>query len=359
MLSASYHKYRLQFKRPAGTSRGVLYHRDCYFLLLHDTKNPERIGVGECGVLPGLSYDDRPELETVIGEFCDEINHTGLIELSDLTPWPSIRFAIETALLDLASGGRKILFESDFTAGARPISINGLIWMGNELFMQQQLEEKLLEGCRVIKIKVGAIDFDTELKLIAGIRKRYTVEELSIRLDANGAFQFNEAMDKLKKLSEYDIHSVEQPVKQGNREFMAAVCQASPIPIALDEELMGVFEKEEKKALLETIRPQYVILKPSLLGGFKACEDWISEAEDTGAGWWITSALESNIGLNAIAQWTAMLGSELPQGLGTGALYTNNIPCPLKSAGGWLWYQPEIEWNLSKLIPQPPQSSNT
>ncbi|MEA5110840.1 o-succinylbenzoate synthase [bioreactor metagenome] len=347
MLSATYHRHRLIFRHPAGTSRGVLHHRDSFFLLLHDTLNPETTGIGECGVIPGLSPDDRPGFEERIISLCDEINQTSSVNTSGLENWPSIRFALETALFDLTGGGQRILFESQFTSGEKPININGLIWMGEEYFMLKQIDEKLAAGYRVIKIKVGAIDFDTELKLIAGIRKHFGEDQITIRLDANGAFSPGEADEKLKHLSDFAIHSIEQPIKQGNPATMAEICRTSPIPVALDEELINISGSDNKKKLLEQIKPQYIILKPSLLGGFYACREWIELAAEKGIGWWITSALESNIGLNAIAQWTATLGNDLPQGLGTGSLYTNNIPAPLEAANGVLHYLPGKPWDLA------------
>lgn len=347
MLRANYHKYKLYFKHPAGTSRGILHHRDCYFLLLQNTNQPGVTGIGECGVIPGLSYDDRPGFEARLARLCEEISQTGQADPPALQEWPSIGFALETALRDLETGGRRLLYKSEFTSGTVPIPINGLIWMGNEAFMRKQLEEKLAEGHQVIKIKVGAIDFETELKLIASIRKHVSEKEVTIRLDANGAFGAGEALDKLNRLSQFHIHSIEQPIRQGQQDLLAALCQRSPIPIALDEELIGITGATEKKELLHAVRPPYIILKPSLLGGFHACNEWIRIARETGTGWWVTSALESNIGLNAIAQWTATHLVEMPQGLGTGALYTNNIPSPLESARGFLWHRPQLNWRLA------------
>lgn len=358
MFTASYHHHRLIFRQPSGTSRGVLHHRDSYFLLLRDSSNPAVAGIGECGVIPGLSPDDRPGFSQRIEQLCNEINHSGISGISSLREWPSLNFALETALLDYNGGGNRILFESGFTAGKTAISINGLIWMGDEEFMLKQILERLASGYRVIKIKVGAIDFNTELKLIAGIRRHFSEKEITIRLDANGAFSPQEAMEKLDRLAVYDIHSIEQPIKPGNSAVMADICRSSPIAVALDEELTGITETREKRRLLEIIRPQYIILKPSLLGGFEASAEWISLAESVGAGWWITSALESNIGLNAIAQWTATLGNHLPQGLGTGSLYTNNIPSPLESGNGVLRFLPERPWDLTHTgidNPIPPQ----
>ncbi|HOI87955.1 MAG TPA: o-succinylbenzoate synthase [Lentimicrobium sp.] len=344
MLRASIHKHTLIFKDPAGTSRGVLYKKPVWYLLLHHTRNKGITGIGECGTIPGLSADDRPDLEQRLERLCSDINRNGTTDSTGLTEWPSIRFALETALTDLNGGGRRLLYESPFTEGKAPVPINGLVWMGDEEFMARQVDEKLDKGFRVIKLKVGAIDFNRELEIIRTIRKRFSENQITIRLDANGAFSAEEAANKLQRLAEFGIHSIEQPIKAGNPDIMARICLTSPIPVALDEELIGIHTFEERIKILDEIRPRYIILKPGLLGGFASAGEWIKLAEDRDIGWWITSALESNIGLNAIAQWTATMNNPLPQGLGTGALYTNNIPSPLTVSNGNLWYHPEREW---------------
>jgi len=344
MLRASIHKHTLIFKDPAGTSRGVLYNKPVWYLLLRDTRDESTTGIGECGIIPALSADDRPDLEQQLERLCDEINRHGTADFSGLTEWPSIRFALETALADLNGGGQRILYESPFTKGKKPVPINGLVWMGDEEFMVRQVDEKLEKGFRVIKLKVGAIDFNRELEIIRSIRKRFSEEQITIRLDANGAFSAEEAAGKLQRLAEYGIHSIEQPIKAGRPDLMARICRNSPIRVALDEELIGVHHTSERIKLLDEIRPAYIILKPSLLGGFESAREWIKLAKDRNTDWWITSALESNIGLNAIAQWTATLNNPLPQGLGTGALYTNNIPSPLTVSNGNLWYHTEKKW---------------
>jgi len=252
-------------------------------------------------------------------------------------------------LLDLAAKGSKKLFLSDFTDGITGIPINGLVWMGDKDFMEKQIREKIDAGYRCIKLKIGANDFSTELEILAAIRKQFSSDELEIRLDANGAFHPNEALEKLNRLSEFGIHSIEQPIRQHNRYAMAELCIHSPIPIVLDEELIGV-NPDDKESLLEKINPAYIILKPSLLGGFKQSEEWIRLAVKHHIGWWVTSALESNIGLNAIAQWSATLGSTLPQGLGTGQLYHNNIPSPLSINQAKLYYKSDNEWDLSTIL---------
>lgn len=347
MLKARFHKHVLKFRHPAGTSRGVMHDRETWFLQVWEAESSEIIGMGECSLLRGLSYDDRPGYEEQLEWLCTHIN-TPPAELDLLlTDWPSIRFGLEMALKDLSGGGNRILFPSSFTQGKIPIPINGLVWMGSTDFMLDQISHKLEQGYRVIKMKVGAIDFESECMLLGIIRQQYSPEEVVIRLDANGAFTPGEALEKLKRLSAFHIHSIEQPIAAGQPEAMAHLCSTSPIPVALDEELIGVNRKSDKGRLLEIIHPQFIILKPSLTGGFAACEEWIAAAEKLGTGWWITSALESNMGLNAIAQWTATLGNLLPQGLGTGSLFSNNVESPLHVEHGYLHFRPGVRWNLT------------
>ncbi len=274
---------------------------------------------------------------------------SGSISGTDLSGFPAVRFGIETALRDLETGGNRVLYPSEFTRGTLGIPINGLIWMGNRRDMLQQISRKLAAGFRIIKLKVGALDFADELNVLEEVRTQFPAADLEIRLDANGAWAPGEALDKLNKLSEFAIHSLEQPIPAGTTEEMARICKASPIPVALDEELIGVSNSAEMKRLLEEIRPSYIILKPSLLGGITKSKEWIDLAETQGAGWWITSALESNIGLNAIAQWTATLDTDMPQGLGTGSLYENNIPSPLAVIQDRIHYLPGETWDISGL----------
>jgi len=341
MLQAEYTKYTLHFKRPAGTSRGILNNKDVFYITIWDDKTPLIKGIGECGTLPDLSYDDKPEYEKKLSEVCKNIN---TIDDDKLEQWPSIHFAVEMAKQDLQTGGKRILFPSQFTESNDSMDINGLIWMGEEDFMFAQINEKLSAGFKCIKMKIGAIDWNAELKLLKNIRVKFPASKIELRVDANGAFSMKDAPKKLKKLSELQIHSIEQPIKAGQTNQMFELCNNSPIPIALDEELIGIFGYENKLKLLKKIKPQYIILKPSLLGGFKACNEWIEIAEKLNIGWWITSALESNIGLNAIAQWTYTLNNKMPQGLGTGQLYTNNIPSPLKINNGKITYGDNKEW---------------
>lgn len=347
MLKARIHKHLLQFKQAAGTSRGVLHTKTVYYLLLNHSLNPDIVGIGECGTLPGLSFDDRPDYEARLNQMVEDVNRNGHLPLTTPGQFPSIDFAFEMALLDLASGGKRLLFDTPFSRGEESIPMNGLIWMGDEDFMLSQIEQKLAQGFKVLKLKIGAIDFQTELNILQSIRKTYSGEQITIRLDANGAFDPDEVLKRLKKLAVFDIHSIEQPIRQGQSREMAELCSKTPIPIVLDEELIGIQGIKNQALLLKNIRPQYIILKPTLLGGFAASKQWIELAASLNIDWWVTSALESNIGLNAIAQWTATQGSQLPQGLGTGGLYTNNIPSPLEVKNGTLRFNPLLPWDLS------------
>ncbi|MGB1448498.1 MAG: o-succinylbenzoate synthase [Flavobacteriaceae bacterium] len=331
-MTATYKRHVLDFKRPSGTSRGILTKKETWFIILSDG---ERQGIGECGLLRGLSIDDRPDYEEKLAWTCANI-HLGKEALyAQLVEFPSIQMGLEMALLSFKSKDGFSLFPSAFTTGEQSIPINGLIWMGEQQFMLDQVEEKIAQGFRCIKMKVGAIAFEEELAILKAIRQRYSKEDMVLRVDANGAFQ-GDALEKLEQLAELDIHSIEQPIPAGNWAQMQQLCAHTPLPIALDEELIGVFTEAEKHALLETIQPQYIILKPSFIGGFTGAESWTKCANERGIGAWVTSALESNIGLNAIAQWTYQMGFEGFQGLGTGSLYTNNIPAPLEIKNGYL-----------------------
>ena len=340
-MKATYHKYILEFKIPSGTSRGVMTHKETWFIII---ENDQKKGIGECGILRGLSCDDRTDYEEKLAWACANI-HLGMDQLwESLIEFPSIQFGIEMAFQSLASENPFLLFPSEFTKSQKSIPINGLIWMGNEDFMKQQIETKLAEGFHCLKLKIGAIDFDEELKLLSQIRQNFTSEQVEIRVDANGAFDKTEALNKLNQLSGFKLHSIEQPIQKNNTDSMSELCKTSPIPIALDEELIGVFSMEEKEQLLEKIKPQYIILKPSFVGGFRGTNEWILLAEKLHIKWWITSALESNIGLNAIAQWTFLKQNKMPQGLGTGALFTNNFDCQLEVSNGQLWFNKDKEF---------------
>ena len=311
-----------------------------YFLFINDGT---RSGMGECSFIEGLSPDDLLNYQSTLHSACQSVQSAGFESLPDLKLFPSILFGLETAKLDLETGGQKILFKSEFTTGEKQIPINGLVWMAKKDIMLQQVKQKLAEGFNCIKIKVGAIDFEEEVTLLRYIREKFAQEVIEIRLDANGAFTYQDVLQKLETLSRFHIHSIEQPIRHGQIEFMKSVCLSSPIPIALDEELIGVYGSVQED-ILDMIKPAYLILKPSLLGGFEACNEWIKKAEARNIKWWATSALESNIGLNAIAQWVFTKGSPLVQGLGTGSLYVNNINSPLYISNGRLGYNPEIAW---------------
>lgn len=343
-MKASYHKYILEFKRPSGTSRGILKTKETWFILLEENGKK---GIGECGILRTLSVDDRPDYEDKIAWVCQNI-HLGLAALLQETrKFPSIQFGLEQAFLSLSSETPFSLFPSAFTTTEEAININGLIWMGSEDFMKSQIKEKLAQGFKCIKMKIGAIDFETELSLLKSIRKEFSAGDIELRVDANGAFSPQEALEKLKRLSQYQLHSIEQPIKARQLQEMARLCEETPLPIALDEELIGVFDVTKKKETLLTINPQYIILKPSLVGGFKGSQEWIDLANENEIGWWITSALESNVGLNAIAQWTYTLQNPMPQGLGTGSLFTNNFDSPLEVKNGYLQYNKTKNWKFN------------
>jgi o-succinylbenzoate synthase len=334
-MIASFKKYTLQFKQASGTSRGVYTTRDTWFISLTDGTHT---GIGECSPLPDLSIENISKMNSKLLQVCEEIEFFSSFP-EELLAWPSIQFGLETALLDLKNGGNQILFPSAFTRGEQGIPINGLIWMGTPEFMKQQIRTKLDAGFRSIKMKIGALDLETEFELLKSIRKEFSPEQITLRVDANGAYSYQVALENLKRLSDLQIHSIEQPIESGRWREMAELCRQSPVPIGLDEELIGISRRSEMQKLMETIRPAYLILKPSLHGGISGCEKWIEMAEKYNCGWWITSALESNIGLNAIAQWTFQLNPKGEQGLGTGQLFTNNFPSPLEIEGDRLWFR--------------------
>ncbi len=326
----------LVFKQPAGTSRGVYTDHQVWYLRMTDTDRPGKVGWGECAPLVKLSCDDLPDYESVLKRFCDRFD--GAIDYEAMRDYPSMLFGLETALRDLNSEAG-VMWKSPFTEGKSSILINGLIWMGTYEEMSARIEEKLKAGFSCIKLKIGSLRFNDELDLLKKIRGRFSKDIITLRVDANGGFKPAEAMERLERLAALDIHSIEQPIMAGQWEDMARLCARTPLPIALDEELIGVNDTEEKNRLLDVIRPQYIILKPSLHGGIWGSEEWISLAKRRNIGYWITSALESNVGLNAIAQWAATLGITIPQGLGTGALYVNNVERPIEVVGEHLWYR--------------------
>jgi o-succinylbenzoate synthase len=343
-MQADYKKYTLNFKRPSGTSRGVLSTKETWFLKISDD---DKVGYGECGILRGLSIDDRPDYQEKLRWTCNNIDLGETVLWEELREFPSIQIGIEMAFRSLNAKKPFELFPSDFTKGKASIPINGLIWMGEKEYMKTQIQEKIEVGFDCIKMKIGAIDFQTELELLKYVRTEFSSEEIELRVDANGAFKPDEALEKLRRLSEFEIHSIEQPIKQGHWKTMADLCKKTPIPIALDEELIGIFNVTKKKELLLTTQAQYIILKPSLIGGFKGTQEWIDLAEENGIGWWITSALESNLGLNAISQFAYTKNNRMPQGLGTGSLYTNNIQSPLEVKNGNIHYNPARGWEFN------------
>ena len=339
-MKAYYKRHVLQFKRPSGTSRGILKEKETWFIVL---ENETKQGIGECGILRGLSIDDCPDYEAKLAWVCDNI-HLGKEALYNaLTAFPSIQMGIEMAFLSLEQADPFSLFPSAFSKGEASIPINGLIWMGDQQFMLDQVEEKVAQGFSCIKMKVGAIAFSDEVNILSAIRKRFSSDQMVLRVDANGAFG-QDALEKLHVLAELDLHSIEQPIAQGNWSEMRSLCKTSPLPVALDEELIGIFNTADKIALLDSIQPQYIILKPSFIGGFKGAEEWTTLAAERGIGSWVTSALESNIGLNAIAQWAYQQGYKGHQGLGTGSLYTNNIVAPLDIKNGYIQLDKTHPW---------------
>jgi len=336
--------YQLQFKRPAGTSRGVLKTKQTYFVIIeHNGKR----GIGECGLFKGLSCDDRPNYERVLENTCQRVMDLTLNEDNlheELRDWPSIRFGFEMAFKDLHSNGVIQYFDTAFYRGEEGIETNGLIWMGSQDFMRTQLEKKVSQGFRCIKFKIGALDWDKEHTMLSDVRKLYPSNVMEIRVDANGAFTAENVRSRLKELAALEIHSIEQPVKPSEIELLSELCAEKILPIALDESLIGINTTWEKRSLLEKIKPQYIILKPTLIGGWRASDEWIEMANSLEIGWWATSALESNIGLSAIAQWTSTKDITMPQGLGTGGLFINNIEGPVTLKDTQLVLRPTVDW---------------
>jgi o-succinylbenzoate synthase len=347
IFTASYIKHILQFAKPARTSRGEMQTHTVYYICL---QQDSKTGWGEAAPLIGLSIDDVKDFEEKLAHFCVLINE-GIFPFDlDLKYFPSIRFALESALKELENESPHTLFHTPFIEG-KGIAINGLVWMDSKEKMLKQAFEKIETGFTCIKFKIGALDFDEECKMLEAVRKRYSAFKVEIRLDANGAFKLDEAIHQLQELSRFEIHSIEQPIKPGKYDLMQEICAKSKIAVALDEELIGIDVSREGKRLLNHIRPSYLILKPTLIGGFIQSEEWIRLCNEKHIGWWATSALESNVGLNAIAQWVSSMQVKLPQGLGTGSLYTNNIDSPLVVKNGFLLYDVNKRW--SQLISNP------
>lgn len=333
-MKAKYSGYLLEFKRPSGTSRGVLREKETFILEIEDNGKK---GTGECAVFRGLSFDDRPDYEEKLQWLCENINRDHHYLKEELKEFPSLWFGYEQAVLNLMHGDH-LYFPSEFTEGKSAIKINGLIWMGEIAYMEEQIREKLEKGFHCIKLKIG-VDWKSEHKILQKLREKFSKDQLELRVDANGGFNREQAQIVLRQLADLHIHSIEQPIKAGHWEDMASLCAKTPTPIALDEELIGITDPIEKKKLLEAIKPQYIILKPALVGGFTGSDEWISLAEELNIGWWITSALESNIGLNAIAQYTFTKNNPMPQGLGTGSLFVNNFESDLELKNELLWFK--------------------
>lgn len=366
MLRASIHPYVFKFSFAARTSRGPMTEKTSWFIRLWDDSKPEVYGLGECGPLPGLSKKHGVEFEAVLADEIKSFEEKklslpsvkdGMATLRDFfqvnkisREYSSIIFGLETALLDLMNGGQRIIFKNKFIEKT-PVPINGLVWMGGLDFMLQQVEIKIRDGYRCVKLKVGGLDFEKECDVLQYIRRKYFRDNIEIRLDANGAFRKEDALDKINSLKRFNVHSIEQPIKP-NLPEMEEICAKSPIPIAFDEELIGVQAFEEKEKLLTKLKPRYVILKPTMHGGLSGCDEWIQLAEKNNVGWWLTSALESNVGLNAIAQFTSQYSTTLYHGLGTGQIYENNFPSPLVAEKGLLHHDPKEKWNLVSLFPE-------
>ncbi|MBD5185992.1 MAG: o-succinylbenzoate synthase [Bacteroidales bacterium] len=345
-LRAAWARRNLDFRFTARTSRETMTMKPTWYIRLWYTETPGVWGIGECAHFAGLSAEPTEGFEAKLNDLCHSLNTGRRI---DITRWSSLKMGLETALLDLENGGRRVLFHGQFTEGESEIVINGLVWMGSTDEMLARIDEKLSAGFRCLKMKIGGVKFNDELRLLDHIRMSFPPEKLTLRLDANGAFTPDNAMSKLEALANFDVHSIEQPIRAGQLDKMSYLCENSPIPIALDEELIGLHDPTDMRRLLYFVMPQYIVLKPTLCGGLSGAGNWIKVADEKKIGWWITSALESNIGLNAIAQFTAAYAPELPQGLGTGALYHNNILSPLTLTGDTLRYNPEGTWQIPEM----------
>jgi len=330
-----------------GTSKGSIEARTVWYLIAWNEARPEVQGIGEAALFPGHSKEFPADVRVKLIELCERTDNWTQRLTTDLVDVPSVRFAVEQCLKDLEAGGTKTLFPSEFTLGRKPIPINGLVWMGDKATMRQRIREQIEKGFSTMKMKIGAIGIDDELELLRAVRAEFGPADITLRVDANGAFSFADAPRVLDELARLQVHSIEQPIAPGLYELMAELCAASPMPIALDEDLIGLNQLDLKRDLLDHVKPQFIVIKPSLVGGWTATRAWIELAEARGIGWWITSALESSIGLNAIAQFTATLPITMAQGLGTGQVYTDNIPSPLLPEKGFLHYRPEVDWDLS------------
>ncbi|GAA4013098.1 o-succinylbenzoate synthase [Hymenobacter fastidiosus] len=353
MLQLTWSRRTLRFNFPARTSRGALTEHVAYYLHLTDPRQPGRRGLGEAAPLAGLSPDFDSDFEAQVMRLCADFNRRGLSELLPAqvgelvgVEWPALRFGVETAAFSWQNAREHLIYDNAFSRGEAGIAINGLVWMGDAAFMREQIRKKLTEGYSCLKLKIGGLDFATELRLLAEIRAVAGPSELTLRVDANGAFSAAEALPRLEQLAAFSLHSIEQPIAAGQWSQMAALCRASPVPIALDEELIGITAPDQQVALLEQLKPAYIILKPTLIGGLQAAHAWLTTAEQHSVRWWLTSALESNVALNAISQFAGSYARpDLPQGLGTGQLYHNNVEAPLHIRRGALYYEPQGSWD--------------
>ena len=348
-MQARWIEHVLEPQFELGTSKGPINARTVWYLLAWNNDRPDVIGIGEAALFPGHSKEFPADVRTKLLELCNDTTNWEERLNTDLVTVPGVRFAVEQCLRDLEAGGSKILLPSTFTLGQQGIPINGLVWMGDKSTMRTRIREQIEKGYRCIKMKIGAIGIEDELELLRSVREEYNAADLTLRVDANGAFNMQNVRPVLDALASLEIHSIEQPIAPGLIESMTELCADTPLPIALDEDLIGMGHNDLKQDLLDTVKPQFIVIKPSLAGGWKATREWIDAAQERGIGWWITSALESSIGLNAIAQFTATLGVQMPQGLGTGRVYRNNIPSPLVPTAGHLYYRPELEWDLSTI----------
>ncbi len=334
----SYSKHLLSFQKPAKTSRGEYVEKPSWLVHLGDKVIK---GSGEASPLWDLSIDGKVDIDKKLQELPEQISESDLLDL--LESWvpgkpgalPSLRFAFHCAFLDYKTGGTGIWVDSAFTQKQSGIPINGLVWMNSIETMEEEAYSKISQGFRCIKFKVGALDFDEECKLLERIRAKHSAFQLEIRLDANGAFAEDTAVEQLKELYRFGIHSIEQPIKAG-LESMEKVCRESAIDVALDEELIGI-DPKNGTSLLTRLKPRYIILKPTLLGGLDLCDQWINSAKRADCGWWSTSALEGNVGLFAIAQWVSQKPNIPYQGLGTGSLFVENFPAKTEVRGEQLW----------------------
>ena len=350
-MKASHWSYSYTFKTPAGTSRGVMTSKPAHFIEV-DVQGLR--GQGECGLLPGLSVDDRPDYREQLELFCRALNALSDATWADwasrgrLDPqwarawveWPSLVFAAEQALLswaDRARGGDGTRqADTAFARGEAGIPINGLLWMGSSCYLHDQSEARLTEGFRCLKMKVGALDFAAECDVLR--HNRSLDSSLELRVDANGAWAGDLALERMKALREFNLHSIEQPCPPSDRAGLKAAASSGTLPVALDESLIGVHRSADRDALLDEIQPHFIVLKPSLLGGMASSEDWISRARARGINYWVTSALEGSVGLSALAQWASTLPDlQGYQGFGTGSLYTNNLPARTEVRQGQLW----------------------